>query len=107
MPGGLLAAGDSDGYVSIWNIESGKQIGAKIRASGYSVLTLSQGINNTQLVGGFDDAKGKVWATNKEEITQIYGLTGGVKEAHKDSILALQVVSEKLIATASADYTIK
>ena len=103
MPGNLLALGDSDGFISFWNVNSGSKVGSRIKASGATVNALSLGINNTQLVGGFDDSKGTVWNTVNNK--KVYGLTD--KNGHSDSILALQVVSNKLVATASADYTIK
>jgi WD40 repeat protein len=74
--GKLLAAGNGDGSIQLWNPATGGQLGIPITGHAARVESLAFSPNGTTLASGSDDGTARLWDTTMERSPTLPGTAG-------------------------------
>lgn len=97
--GKLLASGDAEGFVHVWDAESGK-LRKSFKAHEGTVRTLAFAPDGARLASGGQDGALRLWSVEGEEIWK--------KEPHPEYVSAVTFSPDgKLIATGGGEKTVR
>ena len=99
LPNRLIATGNTNGLVGIWNLNNGTIL-INLKGHNGQVISLEL-INQTILASGSMDCSIKLW----DLTTWTIKLT--IPNAHKKSVNCLKLISKGILASGSWDSTIK